>query len=276
MKRKILSTLLSLSLVAMMATACSQGKEDNKGEDTTKETIKLGIRATSIEQAEVAKKTLKEQGYELDIVTFDDNIAPNVALAEGSIDANMYQHGPYLDSYNASKGTDFVMIEPKISTPLFGLYSEKFTDYKDIPNGATLGLCNDATNQVRGLTLLDDIGLVNLPDDLEQPTIYDVQNNKEINTKGFKFIEAEMTNLPQSISDVDGIILAGLHMVNAGKDATKYLATANDKDIYAVGVVVQKKDKEEKWVKDLNNAFRTEEMRKYMETSTQGTTIPLF
>ncbi len=276
--KKFLSLLSILTMMTIALTGCGSSSADSSTSNSseTKDKIVLGVRASSIEQAEIVKADMEKKGYQLEIVNFDDNIAPNQALTEGSIDANMYQHEPYLVNYNKSNNTDLVMVTPKISMPVFGLYSDKYDDYKKIPNGATLGVCNDATNQVRGLKLLNELGLIKLPADLEVPTILDLNGNSETNPNGYKFIEAEMINLPQSLKDVDGILLAGLHMYNAGLDGTKYLASASDGEDYAVGVVVKKGDETSKWATDLNDSFHTEDMKKFLESSTGGTTIPLF
>lgn len=276
--KKFLSLISILSIMAISLTGCGSTASTSSSSDSseTKDKIVLGVRASSIEQAEIVKADMEKKGYQLEIVNFDDNIAPNQALTEGSIDANMYQHEPYLSNYNQSNGTDLVMITPKISMPVFGLYSNKYDDYKKIPNGATFGVCNDTTNQVRALKLLNEIGLIKLPSDLEVPTILDLNDNNETNPNGYKFIEAEMINLPQSLKDVDGILLAGLHMYNASLDGTKYIASASDGEEYAVGVVVKKGNENAKWATDLNDSFHTEDMKKFLESSTGGTTIPLF
>ena len=107
------------------------------------------------------------------------------------------------------------MVEPKTFYPLFAMYSDKWDSVDELPDGATIGLCNDATNQARGLHLLESQGLITLDDSVESPTMYDVKENPH----NFKFIEAEMSVLPQSIKDVDAICLAAGHMVNAGLSA---------------------------------------------------------
>lgn len=154
MKKKMVSMMMAIVLLAMAGCGASKDKE-TEGEDQ-KTTIKLGVRADGIDMAESIRDSVKEKGYDLDITTFDDSIQPNVALEEGSIDVNWYQHKPYLDSYNAENGTDFVMIEPYTHYPLFAMYSSKHDSVEEIPEGGQIGLCNDATNQTRGLKLLEE------------------------------------------------------------------------------------------------------------------------
>ena len=270
MNKKLLVLAMCISLVGTFLVGCSKGDTESEGEKTT---IKLGVRGTSIDEAEIAKAQLEKKGYKVEVVTFDDNIAPNTALVEGSIDANMYQHEPYLDNYNKSEGTDLVMVTPKVRAPIFGLYSEKHTDYKDIKDGATIGLCNDASNQARGLKLLEELGLIKLDESVEEPTMYDVVENP----KNLKFIEAEMISLPQSLSDVAAIACAGAHLQNAEKDPEKLsLANSSDEEDYAVGVVVNAKDKDTEWAKDIANAYRSDDIRTYIEETYEGVFRALF
>ncbi len=268
MKKRFLSILLCVVMVLAMLVGCGNTSKE-EGED--KKVIKLGIRADGIEMAESIRDSVEEAGYELEVTTFDDSIQPNVALAEGSIDVNWFQHQPYLDSYNAENGTDFVMAQPYTHYPLFAMYSDKHKSVDEIPEGGTIGVCNDATNQVRGLTMLQDLGLITLDDSVEAPTIYDIKENP----KNLKFIEAEMSVLPQSIADVDAIVLAGHHMYNAGMDAADYLEESADGPDYSLGFTTRKEDKDAEWLKALVEAACCDELKEYFE-STGGTLIPAY
>ena len=242
----------------------------------TKKSVKIGIRADMVNQFAAVEDELKEAGYDVESVVFDDSVQPDVALGEGSIDCNWYQHEPYMQSYNESNGTDFVMVQPKTFYPLFAMYSSKHTDIKDIPDGATFGLCNDATNQNRGLHLLESIGFIKLPADKDVVSIVDVQDNKDLNPRGFKFIEAEMSVLPQSEADVDAIALAAGHMVNAGLPADNYIAQSDDNETYAVGFAVRKEDADAEWIKDIAKLVQCDDLAEYFKTEKQGTQIPLW
>ena len=162
------------------------------------------------------------------------------------------------------------MVEPNTFYPLFAMYSDKWDSVDELPDGATIGLCNDATNQARGLHLLESQGLITLDDSVESPTMYDVKENPH----NFKFIEAEMSVLPQSIKDVDAICLAAGHMVNAGLSADGYLCQSDDNDTYAVGFAVRAEDKDAQWIKDIAEAVQCDELAEYFKTEKQGTQIP--
>ncbi|MCI6060196.1 MAG: MetQ/NlpA family ABC transporter substrate-binding protein [Dorea sp.] len=278
MKKRLISVLLCAAMAATMLMGCgSSSSEEETTEETTEESsdekqvIKLGVRADFIDMVEAIRASVEEAGYELDVTTFDDSIQPNVALGEGSIDVNWFQHQPYLDSYNAENGTDFVMAQPYTHYPLFAMYSENLESVEDLPDGATIGLCNDATNQARGLKMLQDLGLITYDETVESPTIYDIKDNP----KNLQFVEAEMSVLPQSLPDVDAIILAAQHMYNAGLDATKYIAESQDGPDYSLGFVTRKEDADAQWLADLVEAARCDALKEYFE-SNGGIQIPAF
>lgn len=278
MKKRLISVLLCAAMAVTMLMGCgSSSSEEETTEETTEESsdekqvIKLGVRADFIDMVEAIRASVEEAGYELDVTTFDDSIQPNVALGEGSIDVNWFQHQPYLDSYNAENGTDFVMAQPYTHYPLFAMYSEKLESVEDLPDGATIGLCNDATNQARGLKMLQDLGLITYDETVESPTIYDIKDNP----KNLQFVEAEMSVLPQSLPDVDAIILAAQHMYNAGLDATKYIAQSQDGPDYSLGFVTRKEDADAQWLADLVEAARCDALKEYFE-SNGGIQIPAF
>lgn len=239
-----------------------------------KSDVIIGVRSDMVDQYAAVEDEIKALGYNVSSKVFDDSVQPDVALAEGSIDCNWYQHEPYMQAYNEENGTDFVMVEPKTFYPLFAMYSNSHDSVDDIPDGATFGLCNDATNQSRGLNLMASQGLITLPDDADVPSILDVADSDDYNPRGFKFIEAEMSVLPQSLADVDAIMLAAGHMVNAGLDASDYIAQSDDNDTYAVGFVVRKEDADATWAKELAEAVQCDDLAEYFKAEKQGTQIP--
>lgn len=275
MQRKIFAVILCMMMVLAMLVGCGDANA-NENEDTAdvtkteKETIKLAIRSDGIDQVEIVRPHIEALGYELEVVNFNDSIQPNVALVEGSVDMNWYQHEPYMDNYNENNNTNLVMIKPKTAYPLFAMYSDKYTKISELPDGATIGLCNDSTNQVRGLKLLQEQGLITLDETAEIPTIYDVKDNPH----NFEFIEAEMSVLPQSISDCDAICLAAAHMSNAGLSTEGFLCESTDSKKYAVGFVVREEDKDAVWASDIANAVQCEDLKEYFKTEKEGTLVP--
>lgn len=236
--------------------------------------IIIGLRSDGIDQYAVVEDEIKAAGFNPTTVLFDDSVQPDVALGEGSIDCNWYQHEPYMQAYNAENGTDFVMIQPKTAAPLFAMYSSKVKSPSDLKDGATIALCNDATNQSRGLHLLESLGLITLPSGSDVVSIVEI--NDENNPHGFKLIEGEMQLLPQSINDVDAICLAAAHMVNAGYDANDYVAKSSDEEEYAVGFAVRSEDKDAAWAKKLAEAVQCDDLATYFAEEKQGVMVPLW
>lgn len=269
-KAKIIALLLVTALTIVSVAGCGSSKSANK--ESTKKNIKIGVRSDLVGMYKVVKPVLEKKGYKVTMKSFDDSVQPDQALKEGSIYINWYQHEPYMKSYNKENKTNFVMVKPKTYAPLFAMYSTKYKKVSQIPDGATIGLCNDATNQDRGLRLLQKEKLIKLNPSVKVATIHDIKSNP----KHLKFKEAEMSVLPQSIDDVDAICLAGLHMVNAGKDANNYIAKSNDDKEYAVGFVVNKKDQNAKWAKDIAKAVQCKELADYLKKDSKGALLPMW
>ena len=269
MKIKKLLAMLLVVVLAFCFAACGGGGSDS---DTSAEKtdIKIGVRSDLIDYYNAVEPVLKEKGYNVEMVSFDDSIQPNVALGEGSIDMNWFQHEPYLTAYNAENDTDFVMVQPKTYAPLFAMYSSKHEKIEDLPDGAVIGLCNDATNQDRGLKMLADNGLITLDETVEVATIHDVKGNPH----NYQFQEAEMQMLPQSMDDLDAICLAAQHMVNAGKDPKAYLIKSNDEQEYAVGFVVNSADADAAWAKDIAESVQCDELAAALEEVSGGALLP--
>lgn len=277
MKKKLLAAVLAAAMLAALTAGCGSKTESAKStadKSTSKEktTITLGIRSDGVDQAALLKAPLKKLGYKLKVVTFEDSIQPNVALTEKKVDCNWFQHEPYLESYNKSNHTDLVMAQPTTHYPLFAMYSSKYEKVGDLPDGAKIGLCNDATNEARGLNLLAAQKLITLDSSAKTPTIYDVKKNPH----NFKFVETEMTQMASNIDQYDAIVLAAAHMASAGKDATKFICESSDGPDYAVGFTVRKGDENSKWIQAIIQAAQTDEMANYFKTEKQGTLIPMW
>ena len=271
--KKFMAMLLIAVMACCLATAC--GSSDS-GEEAAEETavektdVKIGVRSDLIDYYNAVEPVLQAAGYNPEMVSFDDSIQPNVALAEGSIDMNWYQHEPYLTAYNAENGTDFVMVQPKTYAPLFAMYSTKHKSADELPDGAVIGVCNDATNQDRGLKMLADNGLITLDESVEVATIHDIKDNPH----NFTFQEAEMQMLPQSIDDLDAICLAGQHMVNAGNDASTYIMKSNDEEVYAVGFVTNAADATSDWAVGIAQAVQCDELANALAEISGGALLP--
>ena len=272
MKKRVLCLVMAFAMVAASLMGCGGSNTKTESEDGEKTVIKIGTRADMVNQLEAVRDEIEALGYTVEESIFDDSIQPDVALAEGSIDINWYQHEPFLKAYNDANGTDFVMVEPKTAAPLFAMYSEKIKSVDELKDGDTIALCSDASNKARGLHLLESQGLITLDDSVETPTQYDIKENK----LNLKFIEADMQVLPQSLPDVAAILCAADHMVNAGLDGTDYVCASDDAEAYAVGFVVRKEDKDAEWATGLAKAVQCDALADYYKTEKKGTMVPMW
>ncbi len=193
--KKTLALVLTAALVLLTFAACGStaapaATEAPAAEEAAvaPESVKLTVGASSTPPAElleIVKPALAEQGIELDIVIYDDYVLPNTALQDGTLDANYFQHTPYLNSFNASNGTDLVSAGLIHYEP-FGIYSKTVSDLKDLADGATIIVPDDDSNQTRALLLLQQEGLVELPDGASVEngvTLLDIADNKGYNVQ---------------------------------------------------------------------------------------------
>ena len=263
-KRQLLKTTLALTLGAAFALpALAQDKP-----------LKIGVTAGPHAQIfEQVKKIAEKDGLKIQVIEFSDYVQPNAALAAGDLDANSYQHKPYLDQQIADRGYKFSPVGYTVNFPI-GIYSKKVKSLKDLPEGAKVGIPNDPTNGGRVLLVLQDQGLIQLrPNAGLKATPLDVVGNP----KKLKFVELDAAQLPRSLDDLDASAIntnfalsAGL---NPGKDA---IAQENAKSPYVNLIAVREADKDKPWVAKLVKAYHSEEIKKFIQTEFKGSVLPGF
>jgi D-methionine transport system substrate-binding protein len=263
-KRKLLQSTLVLALAAAASSGLlAQDKP-----------IKIGATAGPHSQIlEQVKKVAERDGLKIQIVEFTDYIQPNAALATGDLDANSYQHKPFLDQQVKDRGYKITPVGYTVNFPI-GIYSRKVKNLKDLKEGARFGLPNDPTNGGRVLLVLQDQGLIKLkPGAGLKATPLDVVENP----KKLKFVELEAAQLPRSLDDLDAsgvntnyAIPAGLH---PAKDA---IAQESAKSPYVNLIAVREQDKDKPWVAKLVKAYQSEEVRKFVQTEFKGAVVPGF
>ncbi|MBQ2698085.1 MAG: metal ABC transporter substrate-binding protein, partial [Clostridia bacterium] len=215
MKKK-LSLLLALLLLCSLAlTACSS----DEGGDVI--TVKVGASITPhAEILEAARADFEAKGYKLEIMEYTDYVQPNLALNDGSLDANYFQHQPYLDSFNQEHGTEVVSIGTVHYEPI-GIYPGKCKALADLADGATVAVPNDATNEARALLLLEANGLIDLRDDAGlNATALDIVGNP----KNLKIEELEAAQVAFALQDVDIAVINGNYAIDAGLEVSEALA----------------------------------------------------
>ncbi|AIQ14977.1 MetQ/NlpA family ABC transporter substrate-binding protein [Paenibacillus durus] len=237
-------------------------------------TIKVG--ASAVPHAEILefiKPKLKEEGVNLEVVTLDDDGQLNPALQEKQIDANYFQHVPYLDSVKGEKGYDFV-VTAKVHVEPIGFYSEKLKSKDEIPHGAKIGIPNNPSNEYRALVLLQQQGLIKLKDGL---TTYEATPKDIVdNPHNLEFVEADAATLPRSLPDLDGAIINTNLVLDAKIDPKTALFREDANSPYANVVVVRKGDENREEIKKLDAALTSPDVKKFIEDKYGVAVVPAF
>ncbi|MFJ6726852.1 MetQ/NlpA family ABC transporter substrate-binding protein [Streptomyces sp. NPDC091281] len=271
--RKILVPASALALaLALAACGSGSGSGDGGGSDDT-----LVVGATAVPAGEVLtyiKDDVAEKaGLSLEIKEFTDYVLPNTALQEGSLDANLYQNQPYLDDFNASKGTDLVPVV-KAYLPPMGVYSTKVKDVRELADGATVAVPNDTTNEGRALQLLASQGVITLKADAgPKASPADITANP----KKLKIKELEPAQLPRSLADVGAAVINNNYAQDAGLSPTEdavLLESAKDNP-YANLLAVKKGDEDDPRVRKLAELLVSPEVKKFIEDKYQGSVLPV-
>lgn len=236
------------------------------------EDIKVGVSVG--EHAEIMEKVVpiaKEKGLNIEVVEFTDYVVPNQALNDGDLNANSFQHQPYLDQQIADRGFELVTVAKTITTPM-GIYAEKLKSLDDLPEGAKVAIPNDPTNGGRALLLLQAKGLVTLKDGTGlSPTPLDITENP----KKLEFLELEAAQLPRSLPDADIAIINTNYALEAGLNPQEDAIAIEDADSpYANVIVVRKADENAPWVAQLVEAYHSPEVKSFIQEEYKGAVIP--
>ncbi|WP_313738890.1 MetQ/NlpA family ABC transporter substrate-binding protein [Pseudomonas sp.] len=236
----------------------------------------LTVAASPVPHAEilnVVKPLLEKQGVELKVKEFTDYIQPNVQVAEKRLDANFFQHQPYLDEFNKARGTDLVSVTGVHLEPL-GAYSDKLKKLDELPTGATVVIPNDATNGGRALLLLAKAGVITLKDNGNiLSTVKDITGNG----KNLKFRELEAATIPRVLTQVDLALINTNYALEAKLDPEKDALAIEGKDSPYVNILVARPDnKDSADMQKLAEALHSPEVKQFISEKYKGAVIPAF
>ena len=287
MKKKLLALLLGLTLCLSLA-ACG-GSDEGAADDTageegvtaeeggeTAETVTLTVAASPTPHAvilEACIPLMEEKGYELVVNQYDDYVVPNTAVEDGDEDANYFQHIPYLDEFNETRGTHLVNVAGVHIEPM-GIYAGKTASLEELPDGAVIGVPNDATNEGRALLLLEAQGLITL-DDSSNLTATPI--NIVDNPKNLQFEEIEAKTLPSSLPDLDLAVINSNYALGAGLNPTTDALAIESADSPYVNVLVVKEGNEDNAaVQALVEVLHSDTIRDFINEEFDGAVVPAF
>lgn len=260
-RRQLIQFIAGLGLAAGLVSAPAFAEDQ----------IKMGVTAgPHAEIMEQVKKLLEKDGVQMKVIEFTDYIQPNAALSAGDLDANSYQHQPYLDAQIKDRGYKFISVGTTITFPM-GVYSKKVKSLNDLKQGARVGVPNDPTNGGRALLVLQAKGVIKLKADagLKATPLDIVENPKKV-----KIIELDAAQLPRSLDDFDAAVINGNFAESAGLSPTKdAIAVEASTGPYANVLAIRAADKDKPWVAKLVKAYHSPEVKKFVLEKYKGSVI---
>ena len=278
--KKVIAAVLTLTIVGSVA-ACSANTQaatiGNAAQNSENVVLKVGANITPhSEILEVAKPILAEQGITLEIVKLEDSITPNTGVIEGSLDANYFQHVPYLEQFNKENGSTLVSVGAVHYEP-FGIYAGRTKDLKDLPDGAIVAVPNNVTNEARALLLLAQEGIITLKEDAGiNATVEDILENP----KNIQFKELAPEQLVAALPDVDVAVINGNYAIEGGLHVSQALAVEANDGLAAQtygNIIATSADKaNDPAIKKLVEVLQGPEVSAYIKATYDGAVVPLF
>lgn len=264
---KLLRTLaagLAFGIAAATPAAFAQSKNVTIGATAgpNYDQLKLGI-----------KPVLESKGYKVRLIEFNDYVQPNIALAQGSLDANLFQHVIYLKKFAADKGLDLIDVIKAPIAPM-GLYSKKYKTVAELKDGARITLPNDPSNLARALVLLEQQGLLKVKAGADPLTIS--ERDVADNPKKLKLIPVEAAQLPRTLDDADFSVINGNFAIASGLKLTEAVVLEKTPDHYLNVVAVRSADKDKAVTKDIVDAFHSPQYRAVLDQHFQGYARPAY
>ena len=270
--KRLIKSVVALVMVALMVTVlvgCGEKKDEVSND---KKEFKIGCMPLNEPIVTLISDMMVEKGYKMEVVVFDGNNLPAIALKDGSIDGLMLNHLPWIKTFNEQNGSDLMMVKPYMYASIFGLYSSKYDSIEEIPKNATITISNDPDNMQRSLLLLEKVGLIKLGAKKgDFATTLDIVENP----KNIKFSEVETTATASSYKDADATIAFSSVMKNAGIDAKSYIVNDGNSANFPTGLVVDKGNENTPWAKAIMEVTQTEEYKNKFDNIYQGAYVIL-
>ena len=267
--KKILSLCLCLLLFGTLLTGCG-----SKPVASTAGPLKVGVTAGPHEQImEKVKELAKDQGLEIELVVFSDYVQPNILLFEKQLDANSYQHQPYLDKFNRDQKMDLIPIASTVNFPM-GVYSNKIKSLSDLKAGDKVSLPNDPTNGARSLILLQSAGIIKLKEGSGlASTVKDIAENP----LNIQFIELEAPMVARSLPDVTAAAINTNFAIEAGLNPVKDSIFIEPKDSPWVNLIAVRPDsKEDPRIQKLVEVYQSDSIKAFIEETFSGSVVAGF
>ena len=273
--KKFFTSVAVCAAAAIALTGCGDDKAKEPAKTASADTT-ITVGATPVPHADILNfiaPEMKKQGVTLKVLEFSDYVKPNMALADKEIDANFFQHKPYLDSFAKERGLKLSSLVAVHIEPM-GVYSKKFKDVRSVPDGAKIAIPNDPTNGGRALKVLETAGLIKLkPEAGILATVGDVAENP----KKVKFIEIESAQLPRALDDVDLAVINSNYALGANLNPLKDAIAIEAKDSpYANVVAVRTGEENRAEFQKLKAALSSPELKKFLEEHYKGAVVPAF
>ena len=278
MKTKLIAIAASATLL-LSGCGLVGGGTDSVGEKDG-DVTKLTVGATPVPQGDILRyvdeNLAEDAGLDIEVAEYTDYTLPNKALTDGDIDANYFQHKPYLDSEIEGQGYDITGFEPVHLEP-FALFSNTVDEVEDIPKNAKIGINNDPANQGRALKMLEDAELITLNDGVDEVSakLSDVKDNP----KNVEFVEADAAQLARTLDDVDASVINGNNALEAGLNPAKdgiLLESAEDNP-YGNFLAVRTENKDDENIKKLDELLHSPEVKEFIEDEwADGSVLPSF
>lgn len=279
MKKKLAALLAGVLCLSALA-ACGGGNDAQTSDAGASDDKTITVGASPTPHAEIlnaAKDLLAEEGWTLNVVEFTDYVQPNTALVDGDLDANYFQHIPYLNNFNKENNADLVSAIEMHYEP-FGIYPGKTATLDALADGATVAVPNDGSNETRALLLLQDAGLIKLKDGID-PTSDATKLDIVENPKNLDIQEIAAEQLPRSLEDVDLAVINGNYALQADLNAKEdSLITENPEyaKVYVNVVACRNGDENSEKIQALKKALQSDTVKQFIDDTYKGAVVAVF